>query len=227
MSGMLSEDPMLRDRTHVFEDRDDAGRCLAEKLVEGLEGGELLLAIPSGGVPVGAAMARVLSLPLELVIVRKVQIPGNPEAGFGAVDPDGHVVFNEWLIASLGLSEEEVREQVRRTRTVINRRESLFRGGRPEPELEERPLVLVDDGLASGYTMLAALRWARERQPSRVTVAVPTGHEATVERVMAEADRVVCLNVRGGFGFAVADAYRHWHDLCEEEVIDIIRSLSP
>jgi putative phosphoribosyl transferase len=221
--GRLTEDESLRDRVRVFRDREEAGERLASFLREFVRGDELVLCIPSGGVPVGVEIAGRLSLALDLLIARKVQIPWNPEAGFGAVDPGGGKVFNEDLLGRLGLSGKEVEEQVQKTLAVVRRRDELFRAGRPLPALRGRGVILVDDGLASGYTMHAAVRFVRKRGPERVAVAVPTASERTVEFILPEVEDLFCLNVRGGFPFAVAEAYRNWHDLSDEEVISLIK----
>jgi predicted phosphoribosyltransferase len=185
----------------------------------GRRGDELVLAIPSGGVPVACEIAKAHSLSLDLLIARKVQIPGNTEAGFGAVDPDGTEIFNEPLLRQLRLSEREIREQVRSTVEVIRRRNEVFRHGRPLPELEGRSVILVDDGLASGYTMLASAGFVRRRRPRSVVVAVPTCFDRTARAVLYSTDFLACLNVRSGYSFAVAEAYEHWHDLSDEEVL--------
>jgi predicted phosphoribosyltransferase len=221
--GRLTEDESLRDRTRVFRDRKEAGERLASFLREKALGDGLVLCIPSGGVPVGVEIAESLCLPMDLLIVRKVQIPWNPEAGFGAVDPEGGRVFNDALLWRLQLSDEEVEAQVQKTLAVVRRRDELFREGRPMPGLAGRGVILVDDGLASGYTMHAAVRFVRKRGPERVVVAVPTASERTADFVLQEVDDLVCLNIRSGFPFAVADAYMDWYDLSDEEVVSIIK----
>jgi putative phosphoribosyl transferase len=217
----LVEDGALRDRKYVFEDRPEAGKLLARKLTEYRGSDALIFAIPSGGLPVAAEIARALAMQLDIIVVRKIQIPFNPEAGFGAMGPDGEVIINEELLSRLTLTEEEVKTQVKKTGEVIRKRERLFRQGRPFPSCKDRSVIVVDDGLASGYTMLAALRYIK-KMPSRLIVAVPTGSERTIKRILPETDEVICLNVRSGFSFAVADAYRNWYDLTDEDVLTIL-----
>jgi predicted phosphoribosyltransferase len=133
--GRLSEEPRLRNRLRVFEDRADAGRLLAERL-QAQRGGKLhLFAIPAGGVPVAAEIARGLALPLDLLIVRKIQLPWTTEAGFGALDPEGEAVFNEELLRRQPLTQEEIAAQMAKAAAVSRRREQRLRGGRPYPEL--------------------------------------------------------------------------------------------
>ncbi|NJD55261.1 MAG: phosphoribosyltransferase [Nitrospirae bacterium] len=224
--GELIEDPDLRDRRFVFEDRQDAGRRLAAFL--GHYRGStnaLLFAVPSGGVPVAAEAARILSLPLDLLIVRKLQIPFNPEAGFGAMALNGDVLLNDELVESVRLGKEDIAAAVNTTKKVLDQRNRLFRGDRPLPPCGGKKVIITDDGLASGYTMRVAARWVRSMAPERIVVAVPTGSERTVDIIRREVDEIVCLNVRSGYRFAVAEAYRRWHDLSDDEVLRIIVSV--
>jgi len=220
----LIEKREMRDRYQVFIDRRDAGRYLARELTTYKEADSILLAIPSGGVPVAFEVSKALRIPMEVIVVRKLQIPFNPEAGFGAMGPDGDVILNEGLMAHLNLTEEEVETQARKTMEVIRRREQLFRKGRPLPPLNGKNVILVDDGLASGYTMRAAASNVRKMLPEKVVIAVPTGAWRTVDLILPEVDLLVCLNVRTGPSFAVADAYEHWYDLNDREVIALLSS---
>ena len=219
----LRENSALRDRVSVFEDRKDAGKLLAERLVMYRDSGGIVLAIPSGGVPVAAEICPALNLPMDLIIVRKLQIPHNPEAGFGAMGPDGGIVLNEGLLERLGLSGEEIDTQLKKTRDIIEKRNRIFRGGRPPPSVKDRIVIVVDDGLASGYTMLSAVRFLRRLAPKMVVSAVPTGAERTVDDLLPEVDELLCLNVRSGPFFAVAEAYRKWYDVGDEEVLSLIK----
>lgn len=224
--GKLIEDPDLRDKRFVFEDRPDAGQRLAAFLGHYRGADALLFAVPSGGVPVAAEAARILSLPFDLLIVRKLQIPFNPEAGFGAMALNGDVLLNDELVASVGLGEEEIADAVQATKKVLDQRDRLFRGGRPLPSCGGKKIIIIDDGLASGYTMRVAARWVRSMKPENVVVAVPTGSERTADVMRREVDEIVCLNVRSSYRFAVAEAYRRWHDLSDDEVLRIIASIS-
>ena len=225
--GRLIEDQELRDRIHVFLDRTVAGQQLASLLLD-YQGQEArLFAIPAGGVPVAAEIARRLEVPLDLVVVRKIQLPWTTEAGFGALDPGGQAIFNEALRQRAPLTREEVEAQVQKTAAVIKQREQKLRGGRPYPQLSGAPTIIADDGLASGYTMRAAVRFLRAQGAGRLVVAVPTGSERTVQELLPLVDELYCLNIRGGWSFAVADAYLNWYDLTEGEVLDILSSLGP
>jgi putative phosphoribosyl transferase len=218
--GILIDDPRLREQRFVFSDRHDAGRKLGA-LIQSRPflKDPLVMAIPAGGVPVGVEIARALRAPFSLMVVRKIQIPGNTEAGFGAVTFDGHVLINEHLRSVLGLSEEEVDTAIAATRRNITERVARYMSGRPFPDPAKKCVVLADDGLASGYTMLAALESIRKMNPARIIVAVPTSSASSAERIAREADECICLNIRKGNRFAVAEAYRNWYDLDDREVL--------
>ena len=223
--GKLFEDRSLRNKTVIFKDRAEAGKRLAQSLPKFVSPGALVLAIPAGGVPVAGEIARTLKLPLDLLIVRKIPIPGNTEAGFGAVGPDGEVIFNEGLLRGLRLTEETIRDQVAATQKIVEARNQLFRNGRPFPQVKGRTVILVDDGLASGFTMMEAARSMRRREATKVIVAVPTAPEDSVNRLLSEVDEIYCLNVRTFFPFAVAEAYENWYDLTDQEVISLLRDM--
>ncbi len=212
----------LRGREGVFADREDAGRTLAE-MMEDLAGSDaLVLGIPAGGVPVAAPMAEELGLDLDVAVVSKITLPWNLEAGYGAVAFDGSVRINEPLVRRLGLSEADVEQGIARTREKVRRRVEELRGERMFPELSGRPVVLVDDGLASGFTMLTAAQAVREHDPAQLIVAVPTAHRESIDRVLEEIDCIYCPNIRAGIRFAVASAYLHWYDVSLDEVRQIL-----
>jgi len=223
MSLRIIDEPAYRNRNFVFKDRLHAGDLLALRLQDHIiRENAQLLAIPAGGVPVGYAVATRLSIPLDVVIVRKIQIPWNPEAGFGAIAWDGTVVLNEALVAQLGLSTELVWRCVSRTQETIRERLEKFRGDKPLPELKNKIVVFIDDGLASGFTMLTAVKSVKKQKPEKVIVAVPTASRSAAELVAPNVDKLICLNVRWGPIFAVADAYQEWYDLSDEEVMEFL-----
>ena len=222
----LIEDVGLKGKKRVFADREEAGRSLAS-LLEGIADPKgMVLAIPAGGVPVAAEIGRALSVPLDLIIVRKIQLPWTTEAGFGALDPAGQAIFNQDLLRRMPLSPQDIEAQVKKTAAAMRQREERFRGGRPYARLDGQTALAVDDGLASGYTMRAALQFLRGQGAEKLIAAVPTGSERTVQDLLPLTDELYCLNVRGGFSFAVADAYENWYDLTEEEVLTILASLN-
>jgi len=224
MASNVVDEPAYRNRRFVFKDRLHAGELLAIKLKGYVDKEDVqLLAIPAGGVPVGYMVARRLGVPLDVVVVRKVQIPWNPEAGFGAVAWDGTVILNEPLVGQLGLTTELVQRCISKTQEGVEERLEKFRGEKPPPDLRDKTVILVDDGLASGFTMLAAVKSVRNRGPEKVIVAVPTASTSAVQLVAPSVDKLICLNIRGGSFFAVADAYQEWYDLSDEEVVEILR----
>jgi len=220
----IVEEPSLRGRVHVFDNRFHAGELLAEKLGGYMGSGDaLVLAIPAGGVQVGFVVAERLGVPLDVVVTRKLHVPWNREAGFGAVSWDGLVLLNEPLVAALGLTKGDVNSCVAEEALVIERRLKRFRGDRPFPDLTGRTALVVDDGLASGFSMLATLKALRRGGVGELVVAVPTAPESAIGLVRPHADVVYCLNVRSGPFFAVADAYRVWYDLGDKDVVELLR----
>ncbi len=211
----------LKNRRFVFEDRDHAGRILAEMLRPFYENRPetLVLGIPSGGVPVAIQISSLLDLPLDLLIIRKIPIPGNPEAGMGAITLSGEMFLNEELIHHLGITPGQIEAQIQRVRQELLERNLLFRQGRPEPDLKGKNVIIADDGLASGFTTLAAVKTCRNAGADRIVVAAPTGSDTAIARLSREVDEIFCANIRSGHYFAVAEAYRNWYDLSREEVI--------
>jgi len=222
----LREYTRYRNRVHVFKDRRDAGRLLGEMLAKYQDAGTLVLALPSGGVPVGVEVAKALNAALDLLIVRKIQVPDNPEAGFGAVSPDGAKIINEGFLAMLSLSNEAVEAQINKAMESVIHRNSLFRKSMPYTSFKGKTVIVVDDGLASGYTMLAAIRFVKRDKPQKVIVAVPTSSARAIDFILAEVDELFCANIRTGPFFAVAEAYRNWYDLTDEEILEYMRDHS-
>jgi predicted phosphoribosyltransferase len=219
------ERPELRNRVQVFRDRAHAGTVLAEMLQELRGTGALLLAVPAGGVPVAAAVAQRLELDLDVAVVSKITLPWNTEAGYGAVAWDGTVRINRGLAAGVGLGEQEIRAGVEGTTDKVRRRVDRLRGGRQWPVLQGRPIVLIDDGLASGFTMLVAVVALEAAGADRPLVAVPTAPAGTVAKIADRAEAVICANVREGRPFAVADAYESWSDVTEDEAAALLTNL--
>jgi putative phosphoribosyl transferase len=220
----IHEDPGLRNRAPVFRDRWDAGERLGRYLAgfPGLEN-PLVCPIPAGGIPGGIAVSRALGCPLRPLVVRKVRIPWNPEAGFGAVTWDGRVFLNEDLMGRLGLNRDQVEVAIGRSRANVRQRVKQFSAGFSYPDPAGRTCIIVDDGLASGYTMMAAAEALRTLGPRSMVIAVPTAPLSTVGRLADLAGEIICLNIRGGSSFAVADAYEDWYDLSEDEALRLLR----
>ena len=222
----IVDDSSLREKIFIFKDREHAGFLLAKVLKKHGISSAYVFAIPSGGVPVGVIISRELDIPFDLAIVRKLHIPWNPEAGFGAVSWDGVIVLNKFLVSSLNLTEDIIRECIEIEKKEIERRLKIFRGDKPFPDIKNKEVIITDDGLATGFTMLVALKSIRTRNPKRVIVAVPTGSKSALELISPYADEVICLNVRSGPLFAVADAYRKWYDLSDEDVMNYLKEIN-
>ena len=221
--GEILDNPRLREQRFVFSDRHDAGRQLGAllKTLPAIRN-PLVLAIPAGGVPIGKEVAIALGAPLSLAIVRKIRIPGSTESGFGAITWDGEVLINEELRAALGIQAPEVRLAIAQTRENVRDRVARFTGGVALPSPAGKTVILTDDGLASGFTMLAAIKSIRFREPARIIVAVPTASASAAGMVSSLADYLVCLNIRSSRTFAVADAYEQWYDLTDREVLEVL-----
>jgi putative phosphoribosyl transferase len=224
MPAELHEREEFRDKHLLFGDRIHAGEVLSEMLAPIYQSRPdvLVMAIPSGGVPVGLEISRRLSLGFDMIIVRKLQIPGNTEAGFGALSLGGRVYLNEHLLARLGLDRDRIEEQIGVVRAELETRNRLFRKGRPLPELSGTKVILCDDGLASGYTMLAAAGMAAEKGATRITVAVPTAPMSSIRLISPVVDEIWCASIQTHGPFAVANAYTRWHDLDQQEVIGML-----
>lgn len=226
MSSKIVEDSSLRSKRHVFKDRIHAGEFLAKKLEKYKDEDLIVLAIPSGGVPVGFIIAKELDKPFDLIIVRKIPIPMEPEAGFGAMSFDGIIVLNKPLVERLSLNKEEIDECSSQVLKEIERRKDKFRGDKPFPDLRDKTVVIVDDGLASGYTMLAAIKSVRKQSVRKIIVAVPTASMNAINLIAPHVDEIVCLNIRDSFFFAVADAYQNWYDLSDDEVQKYLKGVN-
>ena len=170
----------------------------------------------------GYSMASELAVSMDVMVVRKIQIPWNTEAGFGALSWYGKVILNEDLIEHLDLTEEEIKKSILNTQKNLQARNHKFRGDKPMPELVDKVVILVDDGLASGFTMLAAARSVKVKTPKKIIVALPTGSLNAIELLVPEVDENICLNIRSGQSFSVAQVYENWYDLTDGEVQKIL-----
>ena len=207
-----------------FVDRTDAGTQLAAVLRPLAEEDVVVLAIPRGGVEVAAVVAEELGAPLDVVIPRKVGAPGNPELGLGAI-AEGVEVLDPGLIEALGVSRGYLSAEIAREREEIRRRSHAYRGGRAQVDLKEKVAVVVDDGVATGGTAVAALRWARLHGASRVILAVPVAPAEGVERLRAEADEVVVLLAPRMF-YAVGQWYLDFPQVSDRRVVELLAAAS-
>lgn len=214
--------PDLRNKVGVFPDRDQAGKILAGMLEVYSDSDAIVMAVPAGGVPVAKVLAEQLNLPLDITVVSKITLPWNTEVGYGAVAFDGTVRLNNDLIARLGLAEEEIQQGISKTSAKVAHRVKNLRGEQALPDLSTSQIILVDDGLASGFTMHVAVEALQKAGTNSITVAVPTGHQRSVVSIAGEVDTLYCANIRGGYHFAVADAYVRWSDVSEKEVVSLL-----
>jgi len=214
--------PKLRNRVRVFRDRTSAGKVLASMLEEYRGSDAMVMGIPAGGMAVAVEIAEDLHLPLDIAVVSKITLPWNSEAGYGAIAFDGTVILNEELLSRLNLSDQEIQTGIKKTEQKVSRRVTMFRGDRPFPDLK-RPIILVDDGLASGFTLRVAMKALRQNGATNIILAVPTAHSESMQTVLEEVEAIYCPNLRSGLSFAVADAYEQWSDLDEQEVARILR----
>jgi len=214
--------PKLRNRVRVFRDRASAGKVLAGMLKEYRSSHAIVMGIPAGGIAVAVEIAGKLNLPLDIAVVSKITLPWNSEAGYGAVAFDGTVMLNEKLLSRLNLSNQDIQIGIKKTEQKVFRRVKMFRGDQPLPDFK-RPIILVDDGLASGITLRVAIKALRQAGATNVILAVPTGHQESAQIILEEVDAIYCPNLRSGLSFAVADAYEQWSDLDEQEVIRLLQ----
>lgn len=204
-----------------FKDRRDAGRRLGERLKGEVGGDVVVMGLPRGGVEVAFEVARVLKAPLDVIVVRKIGAPMQPELGVGAVAPGGLTILDESTIGRLGLSDAEIERIAEKERAEMKRRQVEYRGGERLPDVSGRTVVIVDDGLATGMTALGAVRAARAAQAETIVLAVPVCAKPTAEQIAAEVDRLVCLEQPEDF-VSVGTWYTRFDQTTDAEVIELL-----
>jgi len=207
----------------IYTDRLDAGKRLARELARYKSQEPVVLALPRGGLPVAAEIALALDAPLDLLLVRKIGVPMQPELAMGAVidGADPYVVRNEDVLALAAISEEEFRQVCDRELAEIERRRSLYLKDRPRADVKDRVAIVVDDGIATGATTRAALRAVRKRGPQKLVLATPVAPTSTLQELRGEADDIVCLQSHEPF-YAIGLYYADFHQVSDKEVIDIL-----
>jgi putative phosphoribosyl transferase len=206
----------------IYRDRVEAGRALASLLRDYADRPDVVvLALPRGGVPVGYEVARALHASLDVFLVRKLGVPGHEELGMGAVASGGVIVLNEQVVRALGIPSRAIESVAEREQRELERREHVYRGDRPPPDVRGRTVILVDDGLATGGTMLAAVRALRQEQPARIVVAVPIAARETCDLLRQEADEVVCAATPEPF-HAVGVWYQDFTQTSDNEVRELL-----
>ncbi len=209
----------------LFEAREEAGRRIAKRLAPYRQSDAVILAIPRGGIPVAAAAAHRLQIGWSFVITRKLPVPSNPEAGFGAVAADGSVVLNKAMLAGLRLTKAQIDAIANEVGEEVARRTEIYSAARPPADVSGHPVIILDDGLASGYTMLAAIESVRSRNPSKIIAAAPVASRSAAAMIREAVDECAFEIVSPAVPFAVADFYVAWHDLTDEDVLPILRQL--
>ena len=209
-----------------FRNREEAGRKLAARLLKYKGEEAVVFALPRGGAPVAAPIATALDAPLDLVLVRKIGVPFQPELAMGAVADGGEplTIRNEDVIEMAGVSEGEFEAVRQRELDEIERRRRLYIGLRPRPEVEGRVAIVVDDGVATGATMRAALRAVRARRPKKLVLATPVAPPSTLASLSAEADETICLETHEDFG-AIGYFYADFHQISDGEVVSTLDRL--
>lgn len=215
---------LRRAATRTFRDRREAGRAVAEELAPYRDRGDVLVfGLARGGVPVAWEVARALRAPLDVFLVRKLGVPRWSELAMGAVASGGTVVMNDDVVANLRITEQQVRDVIATETVELERREQAYRGGRRIADLRDKVVMLVDDGIATGASMVAAVRAVRAAGARSIVVAVPVGPQSACRELGNEADHVVCTTTPPGFE-AVGQVYGDFHQVGDDEVRELLRT---
>ncbi len=206
----------------AFTNRYDAGRELLDVLKESPKEDVVVLAAPRGGIPVGEPIAQSFNAPLEPILIRKLPIPYSPEMGFGAVALDGSVVYNEPVMKQFQIPESKIQKIIDEVLDEVKRRAEKYRNTVEMPELHQKNVYLIDDGLATGFTMIAAAKMVANYKPNSIILAVPVSPTGSIRRIKEYVSEVRCLIAQTGDSFAVASYYNDFHDMSDEEVIEIL-----
>jgi putative phosphoribosyl transferase len=208
----------------IYKDRTHAGQVLATFLKEYKDSSLLVLALVNGGIPVGLEIAKLLQLDFNLIFVSKITPRFNSEVGYGAVSETGIININEGLVRRFGLQEREVEQDLKNTKRKIAQRVKEFYLWEKRGSLFNREVLLVDDGIASGFTMLNAIETVKELKVKKVVVAVPTAPLVSYEKIAAATQEVICPDIQDVYSFAVADSYEHWYDISNEKAKIFLRN---
>jgi putative phosphoribosyl transferase len=215
----------MMDHGPPYRNRAEAGHVLADHLQQYRGSDAIVFAIPRGGVPVASAVAKKLGSKLDIIVARKIPIPYNTEAGYGAVTEDGSIILNEPLVRELKLTRHQIERQAAEIREEIKRRQSIYRVWLEPSSVAGKVTIIIDDGLASGYTMMAAVKSLRQQGAAKVIAAAPVA-SSTARELVGSVAEVVCPIVSYEYPFAVAGFYLDWYDLTDEEVITALQEFT-
>lgn len=205
----------------LFNDRLNAGERIASKIIEDKFNIDVVLAIPKGGIPVAYVISQKLRVKLGLIFVRKLPIPWDTEAGFGAITFDDKLFLNKNLVNKLGLKKEDIDKVKKEVIREIKRREKILKF--KKINLKNKTVLIVDDGLASGYSMMAAIRSVKHKKPKRIIVAVPVASLSAYELIKRKIKEIICLHVSKEPIFAVANFYKNWHEVSDREALKYLK----
>jgi predicted phosphoribosyltransferase len=221
----LSEETLGRVKNNmIFKDRQDAGQKLIQKLEKFKNSQEtIVLGLPRGGVVTAFEISKELNLPLDIIVTRKIGAPGNPELAIGAITEIGESVLDVALISTMRVSQDYVNQEIKQETKEANRRLSVYRGTRPPLNLQDKRVILVDDGVATGYTMLAAIKSVRKKEAKEIIIAVPVIALDTLKKIKREADEVIYLDSPISF-WGISSFYENFDQIEDEEVIALMKS---
>ena len=211
------------DRLVPFKDRQEAGKELARALMDYRGKDVMVLGMPRGGVVVAKEVAEAIGAPLDIVVTRKIGAPGEPEFALGAITQEGDVIVDKQAAESVGATDEYLQEEARRKKSEVKERMRSLRGDMPYPSLERKTAIIVDDGMATGNSMRAAVQSVRKRGPNEVVVAVPVAPKEAVAELFREGTRVVCLE-QPRFFFAIGEFYKNFEQVEDSEVRELLES---
>ncbi|AZL16242.1 phosphoribosyltransferase [Rickettsiales endosymbiont of Stachyamoeba lipophora] len=207
-----------------FKDREDAGKKLAGKLRHYVgKHHTLILALPRGGVPVAHEVARSLNIPFDVFIVRKLGTPRSSELAMGAITLGGHIIFNEDIIQMYSITPEDIKREVAKQEQELQRRNELYRSGKPFPNIKNQIIILIDDGIATGATISVAVKALKEEHPAKIIIATPIAPQDIYEKLKKQVDEVICLDVPEVF-YGVGQFYQDFSQTSDEEVIKLLEN---
>ncbi|MFX1424020.1 MAG: phosphoribosyltransferase [Promethearchaeota archaeon] len=224
---MIIENKELRNKYYIFHSRRRAGFLLGSFVT--LEDFDVLYIIPNGGVPVGLGLLEFPLIPakkpFDLLIIRKIQIPGSTEAGMGAITPDGQIFLNEDIVTRLSLTNFQLEQQIERAVQEVEKKRRELLQLKKQPKVYGKKVLITDDGIASGFSVLAGAKWLKKLGAEEISIAVPTAPISSVHHLEPHVDKIIVLNIRDRYPFAVADAYKDWYDLSLSETRKFINEI--